>query len=56
MAIELQRPINPALAQLAESTKAKVKRNNTSSPLMACDPAILGGAKWANLSDFLGGR
>ena len=56
MAIELQRPVTQALADMATSTKAKIKRNNAVAPLMACDPAILGGPRWGSLSDFLGGR
>ena len=56
LAIELQRPVSQALADMATSTKAKIKRNNEVAPLMSCDPAILGGPRWGSLSDFLGGR
>ena len=56
LAIEFQRPLSPELAEMAASSKTKIKRNNESAPLMACDPAILGGPRWGSLSDFLGGR
>jgi hypothetical protein len=56
LAIEFQRPLSPAIADLATSSKAKIKRNNEQPPLMSCDPAILGGPRWGSLSDFLGGR
>jgi hypothetical protein len=56
LAVELQRPLDPAMAEMANGMKAKVKRSNVTSPLLSCDPAILGGPRWGNLSDFLGGR
>ena len=56
MAVELQLPMNPALAEMATGMKARIKRSNVSSPLLAVDAAILGGPRWGSLSDFLGGR
>lgn len=56
MAIELQLPVSPALAEMAVTTKAKIKRSNASAPLLSCDAAIMGGPRWGSLSDFLGGR
>ena len=56
LAVELQVPINSAISEMANSTKAKVKRSNVVSPLLSCDPAITGRPRFGSLSDFLGGR
>lgn len=56
LSIELARPLDGRITDLAVQSKGKIKRTNESAPLLQCDPGMLGGARFGSLSDFLGGR
>jgi len=47
---------SPVLMKIAQESKAAVKRRNSTPPLLRVDQAMLGGPRFGNISDFLGGK